>query len=349
MTRTRRTMELDALHTHLTRFAHARYGASCGIRGLGGFSGSHGGLTFGFEVWDEAGARRVDSLVIRLSPPGVRRSGNTDVLRQVPLLKTLKAHGFPVPAIRHAGADDEFFPTAYVMFERLPGRAFIVWEPDPAFDRAPAAVANLWRQAVRQIARVHQFDWRRHLPDWEQPKPIEDEAARWDPILAKAAEPAWIALGEEVRELLLAQRPPPSPVGLMHGDCQPGNILFDAQGDVVALLDWELSGVGAQFFDLGWLVMIGDRAGWHPDWAPHNPLSPEEMIAEYTALTGRDCAGLAWYRALAGYRMAVVTGLFTRLHREGKRPDPAWEKMALGLPAMFGRAKELLLSQPGPD
>jgi len=336
-------MELDALQAHLTRFARARYGTHCAIRGLSGFSGSHGGLTFGFEIRDESTGQRVESLVIRLSPPGVRRSGNTDVLRQVPLLKTLKAHGFPVPAIRHAGADDEFFPTAYVMFERVPGRAFIVWEPDPGFDRAPAAVANLWRQAVRQVARVHQFDWQRHLPDWERPKPIEEEVARWDPILAKAAEPGWIELGEEVRELLLAQPPPPSPVGLMHGDCQPGNILFDAQGDVVALLDWELSGVGAQLFDLGWLVMIGDRAGWHPDWAPLNPLSPEEMIAEYTALTGRDCAGLAWYRALAGYRMAVVTGLFTRLHREGKRADAAWEKMALGLPAMYGGAKELLL------
>ena len=335
-------MELHELHARLTRFAAAHYGAGQVIRGLGGFSGSHGGLTFGFEIRDEKNDTLTAALVIRLSPVGVRRSGNTDVLRQVPLLRTLAAHGFPVPPIRHAGADDEFFPTAYVVFAKLPGRAFIVWEPDPSFDASTRAVAALWRQAVAQIARVHQFDWQRHLGDWEAPTPITREVERWDPILEKAAEPGWQRLGEEVRGLLLAAPPPPSPVGLMHGDCQPGNILFDARGEVVALLDWELSGIGAQYYDLGWLVMIGDRAGWHPQWGPHNPLDPEDLIAEYVRLTGRDCAGLAWYRALAGYRMAVVTGLFTRLHREGRRPDAAWENMALALPAMYGRAKQLL-------
>jgi aminoglycoside phosphotransferase (APT) family kinase protein len=335
-------MELAELHTRLGAFAHAHYGHGATIHGLGGFAGSHGGLTFGFEIRDEATDRLLEALVIRLAPVGVRRSGNTDVLRQVPLLRTLRAHGFPVPAVRHFGADDKFLPTAYVMFERLPGRTFIVWQPDRAFDPGPAPTARRWREAIALLARVHRFDWQRHLPDWEAPSPIEHEVARWDPILAKAAEPAWLALGEAVRTLLLATAPPPSPVGLMHGDCQPGNILFDARDRAVALLDWELAGVGAQLFDLGWLVMIGDRASWHPDWAPHNPLTPDAMIDEYARLTGRDCSGLAWYRALAGYRMAVVTGLFTRLHREGRREDPAWEKMALGVPAMFGRARELL-------
>ena len=294
-------------------------------------------------MWDGATNTRTDALVIRLSPVGVRRSGNTDVLRQVPLLETLRALGLPVPRIRFHGADDAFFPTAYVLFERLPGRAFIVWEPDASFDLAPPRVAGIWRHATALLARVHDVDWQRHLGDWELPQPIEREVARWDGILEKAAEPAWIALGSEVRALLLRHPPPPSPIGLMHGDCQPGNILFDDAGAVVALLDWELSGIGAQYYDLGWQIMIGDRASWHPDWCPRNPLSPEQMIDDYRARTGRDCAGLNWYRALAGYRMAVVTGLYTRLHREGRRPDPAWENMAKGVPALYGRAKALLL------
>ena len=54
-------MELDALQAHLTRFARARYGAHGAIRGLSGFSGSHGGLTFGFEIWDESTGQRVEA------------------------------------------------------------------------------------------------------------------------------------------------------------------------------------------------------------------------------------------------------------------------------------------------
>jgi aminoglycoside phosphotransferase (APT) family kinase protein len=337
-------VERAELQRRLEAFAGAHYGAGAAVRALRGFSGSHGGLTFGFEVWDAGSETRVEELVIRLAPVGVRRSGNTDVARQVPLLRTLKTHGFPVPAIRFAGEDDNWFPTAYVIFERLPGRAFIVWDPDPSFDRSAGAVAPLWRQAVRALARVHCFDWETHLQGWEAPTPIEGEVARWDPILTKAAEPDWRRRGEVVRELFSRTPPPASPVGLLYGDCQPGNILYDAAGRLVGLLDWELSGIGAQLYDLGWLVMIGDRASWHPDWCPVNPLSPEELAGEYEAAAGRSCAGLAWYRALAGYRMAVVTGLFTRLHREGRRPDPAWEQFGLAVPALYERARELLLS-----
>jgi len=335
-------MELHELRERLTRFAAARYGPGQVIRKLDGFAGSHGGLTFGFEIWNEARESLTVALVIRLSPVGVRRAANTDVLRQVPLLTTLHAHGYPVPPIHHHGADDEFFPTAYVMFEKMPGHTFIVWEPDASFDQGEAAVAALWRRAIDLIARVHRFDWQTHLPHWEQPLVMTREVQRWDPVLEKAAEPAWRALGEGVRTQLLATPPPPSPIGLMHGDCQPGNILYDARGEVVALLDWELSGIGPQYYDLGWLIMIGDRANWHPEWYAHNPLTPDDLIDEYQRLTGRDCTGLAWYRALAGYKMAVITGLYVRLHREGKRPDAAWEKMALALPAMYGHCNELL-------
>ncbi len=333
-------MDQRELERRLSHLVRSHYGAGAEVRGLEGFSGSHGGLTFGFEVWTEG--RRADALVIRLSPQGVRRSGNTDVLRQAPLLRTLKQHGFPVPAVRFAGQDDAWFDTAYVVFERLPGRAFIVWDPDPSFDLRDDAVAPLWERAVQALARVHAFDWKTHLPDWEAPTPIEAEVERWDSVLEKAAEPAWIAMGERVRALLLEQGPPASPVGLLYGDCQPGNILYLESGEISGLLDWELSAIGAQDYDLGWLLMIGDRESFHPSWCPVNPLRPEELTAIYEQTAGRRCAGIDWYRALAGYRMGVVTGLFTRLHREGRRRDPAWEKFALGVPSLFGRAEALL-------
>lgn len=335
-------MDRDELDKRLAHFVRAHFGEHSEVRALESFSGSHGGLTYGFEVWDRARGGRLDSLVIRMAPRGVRRSGNTDVFRQAPLLRTLRGHGYPVPAVRFAGEDDTFFDTAYVIFERLPGRAFIVWDPHPSFDRSDDAVAKLWRVAAQTLAQVHAFPWRDYLRDWERPTPIEDEVVRWDSILAKAAEPLWLETGERVRELLRARGPAPSPVGLMHGDCQPGNILYDDDGAIVGLLDWELSAIGAQDYDLGWTVMIGDRESWHPDWCPLNPLSPGELIAHYEEAAGRRATGIAWYRALAGYKMAVVTGLFTKLHREGRRDDPAWEEFAKGVPFLFERAESLL-------
>ncbi len=51
---------------------------------------------------------------------------------------------------------------------------------------------------------------------------------------------------------------------------------------------------------------------------------------------------VAWYRALAGYRFGVITGLNVMLHRTGKRVDPEWEHIALSAPALFNRAADLL-------
>ena len=56
----------------------------------------HAGLSFGFTV--EHGEAR-DELVMRVPPKGVRRKGNTDVIRQVPLLQALHRG-------RRAGAAD---------------------------------------------------------------------------------------------------------------------------------------------------------------------------------------------------------------------------------------------------
>jgi aminoglycoside phosphotransferase (APT) family kinase protein len=334
-------VELGDLARRLADFADAHAEAPARVDNVRGFSHSHGGLTYGFD-WVE-GARAIRRrFVIRLAPVGVRRSGNTDVLRQAPLLKTLAAHGFPVPRVCFSGSDARWFGTDYVVFEHCPGRAFVVWDPDPSFPRTPEAVAPLWHHAVELLARVHTFDWSAHLGDWEAPTPIEREVERWDPILTQAAEPAWVALGERVRERLVASPPPASPMGLLHGDCQPSNILFREDGSVSALLDWELSSIGSQYYDLGWLVMIGDRDSWHPDWAPITPLEPGDLVARYRQLTGRACDGIAWYRALANYKMAVVTGLYVKLHRSGRRLDPAWEKFGRALPRLFAGAERLL-------
>ena len=66
------------------------------------------------------------------------------------------------------------------------------------------------------------------------------------------------------------------------------------------------------------------------------------MIDYYTSLTGRSCEGVSWYRALANYKMAVITGLFVKLHRSGRRVDSEWEKFGLAAPNLYRRACELL-------
>jgi aminoglycoside phosphotransferase (APT) family kinase protein len=284
---------------------------------------------------------------MRLPPKGVRQSGNTDVLRQAPLLQALQRNGVPVPAVRWVGEDLEWFEVPYLMVEWMDGRTFQAREPDVSFDRSPQAVAGLYEQAVLALAQVHQLDWRKELAGWESPRSIEEEIGHWDRILAKAAEPEWVSLGEEVRGLLLERRPAAPPVGLFHGDYQGSNFLFHKKGreTLVALLDWEISGIGAQLLDLGWLLVFIDPLSWSTEHGPIATVPPAEpLIALYEKRVGRNVEDIAWYRAMAGYRFGVITGFNVMLHRRGKRHDPEWELLALSVPALFGRAKEMLLT-----
>ena len=83
---------------------------------------------------------------------------------------------------------------------------------------------------------------------------------------------------------------------------------------------------------------------WSPEYGPIASVPPTEpLIALYEEEVGRKVEHIAWYRAMAGYRFGVITGFNVMLHRKGKRHDPAWESLALSVPALFGRAKEMLL------
>ncbi len=336
---------VSLLSPPLQAYVGTQFGGDARVQNLAVMEMGHAGLTFGFEVIGAEG-KCLASLILKLAPPGVRRLGNTDVYRQAPLLRALHAAGLPVPDVPFASASEAELGTPFIMMQRLAGRPFIIWEPEPAFDRAPAAVASLWQQCTRVLAALHRFDWRHHLADWEAPRPLREEVERWDSVLVKAPEPAWIAAGQRVRECLLARLPDGDPIGLVHGDYQPGNALYDA-GRLTGIIDWELASIGSQLLDLGWLMMLADPASWHPAWTAVSPPTPEAIRALYEQAIGRRFPRVAWYQALAGYRLGAISCLNVRLHRTGRRPDAMWEKFALAVPSMFARAEELLLNEPG--
>ncbi len=333
-------VDLVDLHAQLERWAEVHYHEGVAVAGLEVMPG-HAGLSFGFQVV-HAG-RVLDDLVVRLPPRGVRRSGNTDVLRQVPLLQAMARCGVPVAEVRWWDAEEQWFGVPYLMVGRLPGVTYQVRAPDASFAAAGAGPREVFTQAVRALAQVHAVDWQAELSGWEQPKDLESEVRFWDPLLAKSAEPAWIELGQRTRDLLLATLPTEPQVGVFHGDFQTNNLLFD-RGRLVAVLDWEISGIGAQLLDLGWLLMMNDPDSW-ADGAGLAGVPPfAELVAEYAEAAGRAVTldDVAWYRALSGYRFGVISCFNVMLHRTGKRPDPEWDRIAPSVPRLFGRAAQLL-------
>ncbi|MBX9645785.1 MAG: phosphotransferase family protein [Xanthobacteraceae bacterium] len=319
----------------LQRMIEAERGADARVINFGVMEDGHAGLTFGFDVVDTAGAA-LGAYVLKMAPAGVARRGNTDVYKQAPLLRALRKAGLPVPEIPWASPEEDQLGTPFIVMEKMPGRVFLVWEPHDSFSRDPVQLRDIWVQAARLLAQVHRIDWRQAVPQWEEPRPLSDELDRWTKVLRHAEDPDWFAAGSRLGTLLTARMPAEAPIGVIHGDFQPGNILYE-NGKAGGLIDWELASIGSQGLDLGWVLMMSDHLAWHPNWQPVAPVSAADLIEAYRGAGGPAFLNLDWYQALAHYRLGAIACLNVKLHRTGKRQDPLWDRFAPSIPLLFAR------------
>lgn len=336
-------IEVSALSLKLESLVQATRGPLACVRGLHVMEDGHAGLTFGFETLQEGSAPA--SYILKLAPVGVPRRGSTDVYRQAALLRALHGAGQPVPAIAWASQDEAALGTPFIVMERLPGRVFVPWEPDASFSRDPDCVRVLWVQAIRALAGFHRLNWTDALADWETPYTLASELARWNSLLRHAPDPSWFEAGQKQHRMLDAVRPPDTPIGLVHSDYQPGNVLYE-DGRMTGVIDWDLSGIGAQGIDVGWLMMMIDPAAWAEGWRPLAPITRDELLAVYRDAGGTAFDHLEWFQAFAQFRLGAIACLNVKLHRNGRRPDALWERFAPSVSTLFARAQELLATAP---
>ncbi len=327
------------LQTEIVAWTVDTYGTTHTARNIGSLGG-HSGVTIGFDVVDHE--RLVERLVLKLPPPGVARKNNFDVLRQVPLLTALEAHGIAAPRARFWSDDEAAFGAPYLVMSRLAGSS-----PSDLFgpqgSDGIAGAHALFEQAIETLVAIHAIDTTRALAGWNAAREAEAEVEHWAMILKKSRDPAWLVLGQRVRALLHATMPRVMPRGLVHGDYYSNNWVFDG-GRLSGVVDWEGASIGPSLLDLGWAYMIYDPASWGPmrratmTWQP----DPTSLVKCYAAHSKFDLDDLPWYRALAGYRLACITAYYFEEHRSGRRPNDVWEVFGESFPFLMQRAAALL-------
>jgi len=336
-------MELAELERRLGPFCRAKYqDEGARVIDVTQMPG-HAGFAYGFSV---AVAGRVDSWFIRLPPPNVQWKGTADVLRQVEVLNALDGTAVPHCSVKWSGADLEWFGCPYFVVPKLEGDVLRLAPGEWGAALPPEALRSLGQQAMRALADVHRLDWHRRTPYLGDPIPFEDDVVRWDRFYERAADPERLALVPEVRRSLLATLPRDAPVGVFHGDFQTANLFCSFDGALLAVIDWELTGVGATLNDVGWIATFSDPDAW-PQGTERRPmfLDPETLIAFYQEAWGAPLPDLGWFRALAAYKFAIITGFNLSLHRRGKRHDPVWEVTKLSMEPLMERARSLLRSR----
>jgi len=118
---------------------------------------------------------------------------------------------------------------------------------------------------------------------------------------------------EEVHARLRRNIPDQGPATIVHGDYRLDNTIVSEQGDLRAVLDWELSTLGDPLADVGQLVVYWGRPyGVGPTGADGFP-DIVELTERYTERSGRDLSELGYYVAFASWRIAVILeGVYAR-------------------------------------
>jgi len=336
-------MELDELKQRLVPFCRAKYDdPEVRVEDVHRMPG-HAGFSYGFTASRRSGEER---WVLRLPPPGVSWRGTADVMRQVAILNALDGTEVPHCSVRWAGdaaAELAWFGRPYFVVPMLEGDVLRLGPGEWGAALAAGRLRELGRQAMTALAGIHRVDWRRDAPHLGEPIPFAEDVTRWDRFLERGADPERLAGASEVRERLLATLPDDAPIGVFHGDFQTSNLFCAFDGNLKAVIDFELVGVGATLNDVGWIATFSDVEAW-PQGAGARPmfLDPETLIGFYEEAWGERLPDLAWYRALAAYKFAVITGFNLMLHRRGKRHDPVWETSKLAMPLLIERARTLL-------
>jgi aminoglycoside phosphotransferase (APT) family kinase protein len=336
--------DIEKVTAQLTALVRAKTGdAGARAHSLESLPG-HAGFSYSFILErSDAGAKPAGKYVVRIAPPGVKISGPADIVRQARVMASLADTPVAVPPIIWYGDEPEFFERPYFVGGFVEG--FKLGEsPLPL-----AHLKRLARKGVATMAALHNVAWEQHRAAWDEPFALSEELKRLDYLLDRPTlDPAVVARAPELRERLRSSLPVGARIGCVHGDFQWSNVLFNEER-VVALIDWEISLVGATLLDLGWICFFSDPGSWvstnggGPD-ARGALMNADEIVDAYAEAAGFPVSipEVRWFRAFAGYRFGVITCFNLMLHRRGKRHDPLWEDTALSAPRMFEHGLELL-------
>ncbi|MGH9064627.1 MAG: phosphotransferase family protein [Acidimicrobiales bacterium] len=128
-----------------------------------------------------------------------------------------------------------------------------------------------------------------------------------------------VPMVDEVHDLLAARIPPQRRATIVHGDYRLDNAMLGPDGQVVAVLDWEICTLGDPLADVGLLYVYWTDVddpdpvlGVAPTAVAGFP-SRAEMMARYTARSGRDLSDLGFYIAFGYWKLAcILEGVYSR-------------------------------------
>ncbi len=307
-------------------------------------TGGHSNLTF--KVTTNTG----DNYVLRRPPLGHVLESAHDMAREFKIISSLQNAGVPVPktwglCVDKTVNDAPFYVMGYVEGSVLNDSQ--LGAEIPAADRHDIGI-----DVINILTRLHLVN-----PDevglgelGRKEAYLSRQLKRWTKQW-EASKTHEIPAMEESARLLAERMPEQVGSAIVHGDYRLGNMMVKGK-QVKAILDWELCTLGDPLADVGYLLNnwvspgeIEEKEGDQAPTAAGGYPSRDELCDIYTEKTGRDLAGINYYRAFSHWRLAAIgQGVYKRylLGAMGKDREHDLDRQKEGVSIRANAALELL-------
>ena len=257
--------------------------------------------------------------VLRRKPFGQLLPSAHAVDREYRLLSALYPLEFPVPEPLALCDDPDVIGAIFYVMELAKGRPYADGAL-PDFD--PATRHRMYAQLVDTLADLHTIDpVAADLGDFGKPgNYFERQVMRWTRQY-RDSETDYIPEMERLIAFLPETLPEQSRTAIVHGDYRIDNVVFDGDGTLTAVLDWELATLGDPLADFSYLAMQwvmpadGGAGLAGLDLPTLGIPTLDEVVKRYSERSGVPVVNkLDWYFAYNLFRLAgIVQGIKKRV------------------------------------
>lgn len=278
-------------------------------------------LTTGFsnDTYLIAGA----DLILRLPPAAGAMVDGHDVIAQARIYAELGEGegGPPVPGVAAICEDASLLGAPFFVMERVDGEAIDDlkmrdWFVDGT-DAFREHICSNWVSAFAANARLAPLGV---LGAEVTP---EADARMWRDFAANANSPELVASFDR---LLARPAPRSGPATVVHGDTKLSNLMW-RDGEVVAVLDWEMALNGEPLADLGYML-YSFESDYHAATRAQKlggMLKRDEVIALWEQVSGRSAEGVFWHEIAQIGKIGAIIAEGCNMWDTGRSQDPKLE------------------------
>lgn len=292
------------------------------------FPGGKANLTYAAHIGDR-------EYVLRRPPLGPVAPGSHDMVREHRVLSVLHEAFALAPRAHHLCTDESVMGKPFFVMERRHGHVIRGEWPASLADTDDMR-RTIAGSMVDALAALHGVDYEAlGLTDLGRPDGFaERQVAGWTDRWHRARGddiPAMDALADAIADDL----PAPQRAALIHNDFKLNNTMVGDDGCLVAVFDWDMATIGDPLVDLGttlsyWegppeLAMVDPPDGM----VLHQALTADEIVERYCRATGLDGSRIAWYRALASFRIAVIVQQIYIRYVRGQTTDERFAPLGM--------------------